>query len=617
MKILSNIKGPEDLKQVPRSDLDGLCDEIRAFLLHKVSKTGGHLSSNLGVVELTTALHYVFDSPKDKIVWDVGHQGYVHKILTGRQKEFDHLRQYKGMSGFLKAHESPHDVFDAGHSSTSISAALGYAKAMALKGDSHKSIAVIGDGALSGGMAFEALNYAGHCRENIIVVLNDNEMSIDENVGAVSSYLNKLRTTSTYLHFKINTQKVFNKIPFIGKGLVKVFSKLKNSIKQFVVKGMLFEEFGFTYVGVVDGHNIKKLIDVFDHVKDIDGPILIHVATEKGKGYPHAESSPIKYHGVGQFDLEKGIVDSPSKLKYQDAMGNQLIRLRQEHDHIVAITAAMPTGTGLTGFARAYPESFMDVGIAEQNAVTMAAGLAKGGIKPFVCIYSTFLQRAYDQILHDVCIQNLDVVFCIDRAGLVGADGETHHGVFDISYLSHIPNMTLLAPKDQYELEQMMIYAVTHKGPLAIRYPRGQVDKINQAPLENNKAEILYRGDDGVLLAVGNRVSDACQVVEQLHSFGIHLTLINPRQVTPIPLDLINYLSDKKNIFTLEDNVLIGGYGAYLSTILEEEVMPFALSQTFIEHGDIDSLNKSQGLDIPSLVKRIREYLEAGHEPTT
>lgn len=613
MELLNQIKNPEDLKKLKVDDLKDLSQEIRDFLLKEVSQTGGHLSSNLGVVELTTALHYVFESPQDKIIWDVGHQGYVHKILTGRQEDFKTLRQYKGMSGFLKAHESPHDAFDAGHSSTSISAALGYAKAMALKGQDHKSIAVIGDGALSGGMAFEALNYAGHSKENIIVVLNDNEMSIDENVGAVSNYLNKLRTTTKYLHLKIKTQKFLNKIPFLGPRMVKIGGKFKNSIKQFVVKGMLFEEFGFTYVGVVDGHNTKKLIDVFNHIKEINGPILVHVATQKGKGYAFAEDQPMKYHGVSKFDVDQGLVSQPAKAKYQDVLGETLVHLRSKNDNIVAITAAMPTGTGLSKYSKTYPQAFMDVGIAEQNAVTMAAGLAKGGMKPYVCIYSTFLQRAYDQILHDVCIQNLDVVFCIDRAGLVGEDGETHHGVFDLSYLSHMPNMTVLAPKDKFELEQMLAYGQTHKGPLAIRYPRGVACEINTSPLNNNSPEILAKGDDGSLIAVGNMVALALDVVEDLKHYGIHLSLINPRQVFPMPLSLVEYLNGCQQIFTLEDNVLLGGYGAYLSTLLLEPVMPFALSQRFINHGSIDLLRKEEGLDRNTLVSRIREHMETNH----
>ena len=611
---LKDIKSPEDLKKAPVSDLKALASEIRHFLLENVSETGGHLSSNLGVVELTMALHYVFDSPKDKLIWDVGHQGYVHKILTGRQEGFKTLRKYKGMSGFLKSHESIHDVFDAGHSSTSISAALGYAKAAKVKGLDYKSVAIIGDGALSAGMAFEAINYAGHSKENIIVVLNDNEMSISENVGAVSSYLNKIRTTRTYLHFKIKTQKILKKVPLIGTSLLNFGAKLKRGLKQFVVKGMLFEEFGFTYVGVVDGHNINRLIDVFDHVKDIPGPILIHVATEKGKGYNFAEKSPSDYHGVGVFDVKAGIVKTESKSKYQDILGSKLIEMRHKNDSIIAITAAMSGGTGLSEFSEIHKDSFVDVGIAEQNAVTMAAGMAMGGLKPYVCIYSTFLQRAYDQVLHDVCIQNLNVVFCIDRAGLVGEDGETHHGVFDLSYLSHMPNMTVLSPKDDFEFKAMLDYSLIHKGPLAIRYPRGKALSINEASLNNNQPEILQKGDDGILIAVGHMVGLGLEVVEDLKNYNIHMTLINPRQIFPVPLNLLNYLNEKKNIFTLEDNTIIGGYGAYLSTVLVEAVTPFALSHTFIEHGDVKKLYQQEGLDVKSLVKKIKEILETSDD---
>lgn len=606
---LRDIKEPKDLHNLKVNDLEGLADQIRDFLLNKVSHTGGHLSSNLGVVELTLALHSVFDSPKDKLIWDVGHQGYVHKILTGRKDDFDTLRQYKGLSGFLKSKESEHDLFEAGHSSTSISAALGFAKAMKYQNDPHKAIAIIGDGALTGGMAFEALNYIGHSNENVVVVLNDNEMSISDNVGAVSKHLNKIRTTKTYFHFKFNLNKYLKKIPLIGKSLVRFLGAAKNSIKKFVVKNMLFEEFGFHYVGVVDGHDIQKLVDVLEYVKELEGPVLVHVVTVKGKGYKPAEQSPEKYHGVSKFDISKGIVSKKGMMKYQDVFGQHLMKMRSQDKTVFAITAAMPSGTGLTEFSKSYPESFIDVGIAEQNAVTMAGAMAKGGLKPYVAIYSTFLQRAYDQIVHDICIQNLDVTFCIDRAGLVGEDGETHHGMFDLSYLSHIPNMTVLAPKDRNELEQMMTYSLTHKGPLAIRYPRGVAVDINKSPLENNKAELLRKGDDFLILAVGKMVQRACDVIDELETKGLKGSLINPRQVFPIKSGLIPVIAEYKHVFTIEDNVIIGGYGAYLSTIMEQKIVPIALSQKFVEHGNVDILLEEEGLSIHGITDKILNEL--------
>ncbi|MBN2796851.1 MAG: 1-deoxy-D-xylulose-5-phosphate synthase [Clostridia bacterium] len=606
---LRDIKEPKDLHNLTVKDLELLADQIRNFLIEKVSNTGGHLSSNLGVVELTLALHRVFDSPNDKLIWDVGHQGYVHKILTGRQDDFDTLRQHNGLSGFLKACESEHDIFEAGHSSTSISAALGFAKAMAYNHDPHKAIAIIGDGALTGGMAFEALNYIGHSNENIVVVLNDNEMSISDNVGAVSKHLNKIRTGKTYIHLKLKINKILRKIPIIGKPMMKFIGSFKDSLKKFLIKNMLFEEFGFHYVGVVDGHNLQKLVDVFEHVKELNGPVLVHVVTVKGKGYEPAEKHPEKYHGVSKFDPKIGIVEKPGKMKYQDVLGKQLIQLRDQHKEVVAITAAMPSGTGLSEFSQKYPESLIDVGIAEQNAVTMAGAMAKGGLKPYVCIYSTFLQRAYDQIVHDICIQNLNVTFCIDRAGLVGEDGETHHGMFDLSYLSHIPNMTVLAPKDQYEFEQMLIYSLTHEGPLAIRYPRGTAIHINDASLQNNTAEILRKGDDFLILAVGKMVEVGCEVVDSLKAKGINGTLINPRQIFPIKKELIPVIDEYEHVFTLEDNVIIGGYGAYLSTIMEQKIVPIGLSQRFIEHGNVDVLLEKEGLSLSGIENKILNEL--------
>lgn len=608
---LKDIKSPQDLNNLNKRDLNDLAVQIRSFLLENVSSTGGHLSSNLGVVELTLALHKIFDSPNDKIIWDVGHQGYVHKILTGRQEEFKTLRQLDGMSGFLKASESEHDAFEAGHSSTSISAALGYARAFKLKGMKNKAIAVIGDGALTGGMAFEALNYAGHSNENIIVILNDNDMSISKNVGAVASYLAKARTTTTYDHFKIKFTKILKMIPLLGKPIESFLRTFKNSMKLFFVKGMLFEEFGFRYFGVIDGHNIPKMLDVLEHVKDVDGPILIHVSTTKGKGYHFAEKEPGKYHGVPKFNITEGIVNTSSTLKYQDVVGTELIRLAKEHENVVAITAAMPSGTGLTEFSKICKKQFIDVGIAEQNAVTMAAGLAKEGMKPYVCIYSTFLQRAYDQIVHDVCLQNLDVVFCIDRAGLVGEDGETHHGIFDISYLSHIPNMTLLAPKDRHELAEMVKYSYTFKGPLAIRYPRGNAIEINNEPINDMAPEILFEGSKHCIVAVGNMVQVGLDVCEILKKENIHVTLINPKQLVPMKESLKSVLSDYEVIFTVEDHTIIGGYGSYLSAEINRSINKFALPTQFIEHGNVNLLHERLGLDAKSIAMNIMEQVRS------
>jgi len=600
---LKDIHSPQDLNNLKTSELKDLAVQIRSFLLDNVSSTGGHLSSNLGVVELTLALHKVFESPKDKIIFDVGHQGYVHKILTGRQDDFKTLRQYGGMSGFLKASESEHDAFEAGHSSTSISAALGYAKAFKNAGLDNHAIALIGDGALTGGMAFEALNYAGHSEENIIVVLNDNKMSISGNVGAVTTILSKARTTTFYDHFKVKLINVLSKIPLLGKLMEKILRAFKNSLKHIFVKGMLFEEMGFTYFGVVDGHDMNKMIDILEHIKDVKGPILLHVSTTKGKGYPFAEKEPEKYHGVGKFNVNEGVLPS-STMKYQDTMGKKLLTMAKEYKNIYAITAAMPSGTGLTEFSKVLPDQFIDVGIAEQNAVTMAAGMAKAGIKPYVCVYSTFLQRGYDQIVHDVCLQNLDVVFCIDRAGLVGEDGETHHGMFDIAYLSHIPNMTIWAPKDKIELEQMLESSYDFKGPLAIRYPRGTALEINKAEF-STLPEILSEGEMSIL-AVGKMVDVGLDVIKKLQTMGISCELINPRQLVPMTSELKERLLTKQTIITLEDHSVLGGYGQYVASIVNKPVEKIGLPNEFVEHGKVDILFNKYGLDADSIVSRIR-----------
>lgn len=600
---LNKIHSPEDLNNLSTRELKELAVQIRSFLLDNVSATGGHLSSNLGVVELTLALHKVFNSPEDKLIWDVGHQGYVHKILTGRQDAFKNLRQLDGMSGFLKSSESPHDVFDAGHSSTSISAAIGYAKAFKQQNKLNKVVAIIGDGALTGGMAFEALNYAGHSGENIIVVLNDNEMSISDNVGAMTTILSKARTTTTYDTIKFKLTKLLRMIPFIGKPIENFLRMLKNSVKQFFVKGMLFEELGFKYFGVIDGHNINKMIDILEHIKGVNGPILLHVSTKKGKGYEPAELEPESYHGVSKFDISEGVIPSVAN-KYQDVMGATLIKMASKHKDLFAITAAMPSGTGLTKFSLKYPDQFIDVGIAEQNAVTMATGMALAGMKPFVCIYSTFLQRAYDQIVHDVCLQNANVVFCIDRAGLVGEDGETHHGVFDIAYLGHIPHMTLWAPKDKYELEQMLYAAYSFEGPLAIRYPRGTAIEMSQTTFDL-LPEILTEGDIAVV-AVGKMVQIAYDAVLILKEEGIHCTLINPRQLMPMKNSLKELLQGYEQVVTIEDHVKRDGYGEYVASCLTTTVTSIALPDTFIEHGNVNELFIRYGLDKHGLADKIR-----------
>ncbi len=601
--MLENINSPDDLKSLSNKELIELSDEIRKFLLENISKTGGHLSSNLGIVELTVALHKVFDSPNDKLIFDVGHQGYVHKILTGRKEAFSTLRQFNGLSGFLKASESEHDVFDAGHSSTSISAALGYAKAFKLKKMKNKSIAIIGDGSLTAGISFEALNYIGHSKDNVIVILNDNEMSISENVGAVSMYLSKLRTTTGYSHFKIKFSKIMRAIPLIGKPLLIILESIKNFIKQFFVKGKLFESLGFKYIGVIDGHNINTLVDVFEHVKHVEGPILIHVSTVKGKGYPYAEKYPDLYHGVSAFDLKEGVKQKQSK-KYQDVLGDTLIDLARMHNNVVAITAAMPAGTGLNKFKSVLPDKFIDVGIAEQNAVTMAGGLSKEGIKPYVAIYSTFLQRAYDQILHDICLQNLDVVFCIDRAGLVGEDGETHHGIFDIGYLSTIPNMRVFAPKDKNEMEKMLLDSYHQKGPISIRYPRGNYDIINNEQLNDYDYEILHDGNDLLIICVGTMCKIGLEVTELLEKEGIQAKLINPKQIIPLKEGLQNLLIHDK-IVVIEDHVKVNGYGFYIQNHTESNVLKISLPHQFIEHGSIDKLYEAYNLKPESMKDKI------------
>ncbi|SHI55796.1 1-deoxy-D-xylulose-5-phosphate synthase [Geosporobacter subterraneus DSM 17957] len=620
---LSSISSVSDVKKLSDQELHLLADEIRSFLIEHISKTGGHLASNLGVVEMTLALHSVFDSPKDKMIWDVGHQAYVHKILTGRKHLFHTLRKYKGLSGFPKRSESEHDIIDTGHSSTSISAGYGMACARDLQGGDYSVISIIGDGALTGGMAFEALNHAGHSNTNFIVILNDNEMSISQNVGGLSSYLNRLRTDPAYFKMKVDVESLLTKIPAIGKAVFKTAEKAKDSIKYFLVPGILFEELGFTYLGPVDGHTIKELKMVFKRAKNIKGPVLIHVLTKKGKGYSYAEENPDKFHGISPFDIETGsVVPSGSgRPSYSAVFGKSLVDLAKNDPSIVAITAAMPSGTGLNEFAKTYPRRFFDVGIAEQHAVTFAAGLALNGMRPFFPVYSTFLQRAYDQIVHDICLQNLPVVFCIDRSGLVGNDGETHHGVFDISFLSHIPNMTLLAPKDGKEFERMLSFAAAYQGPIAIRYPRGESDNFATITVDPEvnplKAEILTEGNDLCIIAIGNMVRTAYDAAEALRSQDIHCKVVNARAIKPLDQEtLLQACEGIEHIITLEDHVVTGGFGSLVlnlfnrkQDIKEKQIRNLGLPEAFIEHGDVEELMEQYGLNVEGLISCIRKLL--------
>jgi len=616
-QYLTKVNSTEDLKKLNAREIKILAQEIRDFLIDSVSKTGGHLASNLGVVELTLALHTAFNSPEDKIIWDVGHQAYVHKILTGRKDKFPTLRQYKGLSGFPKRYESNHDHFDTGHSSTSISAAMGFAAARDLKKEKHHVIAVIGDGAMTGGMAFEALNHIGQSQKDIIVVLNDNEMSISPNVGGLSNYLNKIRTAPIYSKVKDDVEYLISNIPAIGKTVMKTAEKAKDSIKYFFVPGVLFEELGFTYIGPIDGHNYNALNEVMNRSKNIKGPVLLHVLTKKGKGYSWAEKSPDKFHGVNPFKIETGKpVSVKSTLAYSDIAGKTLVECADKDDRIVAITAAMPSGTGLNDFAEKYPNRFFDVGIAEQHAATFAAGMAAGGYKPVFAVYSTFLQRAYDQVIHDACIQNLPVTYFIDRAGLVGNDGETHHGSLDISFLSCVPNLTLVAPKDGLELKEMVKFAMNHNGPIAIRYPRGSCELKDEElinPIELGKGEVIYQsGNDALIIALGTINNMALDVCKELEKNNIFATLINPRFIKPIDKELITSLSKKhKIIYTIEDNAKVGGLGSQIQSLLNDnkifkEVKVFALPDEFIEHGDVDILYSNLGLDRDSIVEEIR-----------
>ena len=612
--FLEKINKPNDIHKIALADFPQLADEIRQFLIESVSRTGGHLASNLGAVELTLAIHNVLDFPEDKLIWDVGHQAYTHKLLTGRKEDFSGLRTFGGMSGFPKHKESPCDAFDTGHSSTSISAALGYARARDLKGEDRTVVAVIGDGSLTGGMAYEALNNVSHLKSNMIIVLNDNKMSISENVGGLSKHLTALRTRESYMDFKMDVEKKLKQIPHVGDSVARSVKKSKDSIRQLFVKGGFFEDFGIKYIGPIDGHDIKEMVRVLNALKRLNEPVVMHVVTQKGRGYVPAEKNPSAFHGVGSFDIATGESLASKSLTYTSVFSKTICRLGKAHPDVVTICAAMPDGTGLTAFKKHFPDRFFDVGIAEQHAVTFAAGLAAGGMHPFVAVYSSFLQRAYDQIIHDVCIQNLPVVFCVDRAGLVGADGETHQGIFDLSYLSMIPNMTVCAPKNKYELYDMLYFAYQYHGPIAIRYPRGSAYegfKNMRPPIEYGKSELMFEGEKIALVAVGSMVQTAVQVREKLLDKGINATVVNARFVCPLDTECLDRLSrDHQWIVTMEENVLKGGFGEacgdYLLAKHEDvRLIHVGVPDVYVEHGGVDQLKKTLHMDADSIVERI------------
>jgi 1-deoxy-D-xylulose-5-phosphate synthase len=618
--ILDRINSPEDLKQLKEKELKQLSGEVREYIINTVSETGGHLASNLGVVELSIALHKVFDSPQDKIIWDVGHQAYIHKLLTGRKEQLKTIRKYGGLSGFPKRSESQHDIFETGHSSTSISAALGIAKARDLSDDDYNVIAVIGDGSLTGGMAFEALNHAGDFPTKLIVILNDNNMSISDNIGGMANYLSKIRTVPAYFKFKARVGSVLKKIPLLGSPIFNSAEKLKNWFKYLLVPGIIFEELGFKYLGPIDGHDIHNLEYVLKRAKSYNGyPVFIHVITTKGKGYEKAENAPEKYHGVNPFDIESGeSKKSSSGRSYSNVFGDWISEAALKDKRVAAVTAAMPDGTGLTKFSRQHKDRFFDVGIAEQHAVTFSAGLAVGGYKPYFAVYSTFLQRAYDQIAHDVCMQNLPVTFAIDRAGIVGADGETHHGVFDIAYLRPMPNITIMSPKDGKEMEQMLDFTLQLDSPCAIRYPRGTEHNFDECnnPIKLGKSEVLLQGSEAAIIAEGKMVRTAYLACQQLKEKGYTLTLINARFIKPLDEEMLIETAQKyKTIFTLEDGILSGGMGSGILEFFDKKnihanVKVIAYDDKFITHGETEELHKIHEMDAEGIAVRIQRTLE-------
>ena len=604
--ILEQIKQANDIKNIDPSRYDELAAQLRDFIIHSVSETGGHLASNLGVVELTMALHLCLDLPKDKIIWDVGHQSYTHKILTGRKDEFPGMRSYGGMSGFPKHRESQCDAFNTGHSSTSISAALGYVGARELTGGDYTVVAVIGDGSMTGGMVYEALNNAARLKSNLIIILNDNKMSISENVGGMSNYLNRIRTNENYVEFKTDVETALKRIPGIGESVARSVKKSKDSLKHWLIPGGFFEDLGIEYMGPVDGHDMNQLIRAIRTAKKEKQAVILHVITQKGRGYEPAEDNPAAFHGVGKFDIQSGTIEKSPDISYTEAFSKAIQYLGTKDERVVAVSAAMPSGTGLTKFAKRFPKRFFDVGIAEEHAVTFAGGLAAGGLKPYVAIYSSFFQRAYDQIVHDVCIPDLPVVFCVDRAGIVGADGETHQGILDLSFFASIPGMTVFAPKNKYELYDVMKFSLEFNHPMAIRYPRGTAyegEKEHRAPIVHGKSELLYEGEQVALVAVGSMVETAVQVKDYLAKEGLQVTVVNARFIKPLDTEMLDMLSQKHNmIVTMEENVLRGGFGEavadyYMTKGLPVFVKHVGIPDEFVEHGNVARLKQSMGMD--------------------
>jgi 1-deoxy-D-xylulose-5-phosphate synthase len=619
--FLERIEGPGDLKKLNVDELARLAEEIRRYIIDTVSHTGGHLSSNLGVVELTLALHCIFDTPRDKIIWDVGHQSYTHKLITGRKGRFETLRQNGGISGFPSRKESAYDVFDTGHASNSISIAVGLAEARDKRGMNHKIVAVIGDGSLTGGMSFEALNHAGHLKSGIIVVLNDNEMSISKNIGAVSSYLNKIMTGEFVSNLREEIKTRLKKLPpSLGDTVYKVARHMEETVKAFVTPGMLFEALGFQYVGPVDGHNLTHLMDTLSNVKRLKGPVLLHVVTKKGKGYTHAEDDPARFHGISTFELETGNSTSKGKKTYTDIFGETIIELAEKDERVVAITAAMGLGTGLDQFSQLFPDRFYDIGIAEQHGVTFAGALALGGLRPFVAIYSTFLQRAYDQIILDVCLQDLPVVFAVDRSGIVGQDGPTHHGAFDITYFRSIPNLIVMSPKDENELRHMLYSAYCYEKPVAIRYPRGEASgvpmdaELQELPL--GAWEVLRTGADIAIIACGDPVRSSLLAASELEKEGIYCTVVNGRFIKPMDCEILCRVAGQAgHILTVEENTLMGGFGSGVSEMLAEKgivthVRNLGLPDAFLPHGSQASLRRKTGIDAEGIAKAVRDWLK-------
>jgi 1-deoxy-D-xylulose-5-phosphate synthase len=621
--ILDTINNPSDLRKVPAEDLPKLVDELRETIIGTVSRTGGHLAPSLGVVDLTVALHYVFDTPKDRIIWDVGHQAYAHKLLTGRRERFNTLRQFGGISGFPKREESPCDHFNVGHASTSISAALGMVAARDIKGEDFKVIAVIGDGSISAGLAFEGLNQAGHLKKNLVVILNDNEMSISPNVGALSSYLNRMMTGNFYTKLKLETKQFLQNIPRVGESMFNIAKKAEESIKGLMAPGLLFEELGFQYVGPIDGHRMDYLLETFRNIKDFTWPVLIHVITKKGKGCEFAECNPAQFHGTPPFDPETGktSVKKQKVMSYTEVFGQTMVKLAEDNDKLVAITAAMSDGTGLEKFAAQYPDRFFDVGIAESHGVTFACGLAVEGMRPVAAIYSTFMQRAYDQVMHDLCLQNLPVTLALDRAGLVGEDGPTHHGVFDLAYLRHLPNMVIMSPKDENELQHMIKTAVECDGPAAVRYPRGtglgvpMDQEVMSLPI--GKAEVLREGQDVVIIAVGNMVRPSLEAAERLEAEGTSAAVVNARFVKPLDAELILKMAKRTGrVVTVEEHALQGGFGSAVLECFDGNRLTgvkthrIGLPDRFIEHGTQSMLRQKYGLDADGIFASVRDFME-------